>query len=44
VLVEPGLKLSVEEGWSPRTSGAELEERIRSAIAALTAKEGAANS
>ena len=44
VLIEPGLKLSVEEDWSPRTSGAVLEERIRSAIAALTAKEGAANS
>jgi DNA-binding transcriptional MerR regulator len=44
VLIEPGLKLSVEEGWSPRTSGADLEERIRSAMAALIAKEGATDS
>jgi len=44
VFIEPGLKLSVEEGWSPGTSGADIEERIRSAIAALTAKEGAADS
>jgi len=35
VIVEPGLKLMVEEGWVPRTEGIQLEQRIQAAIAAL---------
>jgi len=35
VIVEPGLKLTVEEGWVPRTEGIQLEQRIQAAIAAL---------
>ena len=35
VTIEPGVKLLVEEGWSPRTSPAALEDRLRAALAAL---------
>ena len=35
VIIEPGLKIMAEEGWSPGTGQAVLEERIRAALAAL---------
>lgn len=35
VTLEPGVKLMIEEGWSPRTSPATLEDRLRAALAAL---------
>ena len=35
VIVEPGLRIVAEEGWSPATGQAVLEERIRAALAAL---------
>jgi len=41
VPIQPGVKLMVEEGWAPRLSAAALEDRIRAALAALSAKEGA---
>jgi DNA-binding transcriptional MerR regulator len=41
VALEPGLKLMVEESWSPRTSREALEDRIRAALAALAANGGA---
>ncbi len=41
VPLEPGVKLMVEEGWSSGTSPAALEGRIRAALAALSAREGA---
>jgi DNA-binding transcriptional MerR regulator len=37
VLVEPGLKILVEEGWTPGEDPARLEERVRAALAALAA-------
>lgn len=40
VVIEPGLKLMVEEGWSPRTDPAALEERIRAALAAVSQNGG----
>jgi DNA-binding transcriptional MerR regulator len=40
VVIEPGLKLMVEEGWSPRTDRAALEERIRAALAAVSQNGG----
>jgi DNA-binding transcriptional MerR regulator len=35
VTIEPGLKILVEEGWTPRMSGEALEDRIRAVLAAL---------
>ena len=35
VTVEPGLRIVVEEGWTPRMSLTALEEKIRAALAAL---------
>jgi len=35
VTIEPGLRIVVEQGWTPRLSPAALEERIRAALAAL---------
>jgi DNA-binding transcriptional MerR regulator len=35
VILEPGLKLMAEANWVPRTSGLQLEDRIRAAIVAL---------
>ena len=35
VILEPGLRLVVEDGWSPRDAAA-LEQRIRAAVAALS--------
>jgi len=35
VTLEPGVKLMIEDGWSPRTSPAALEDRLRAALAAL---------
>jgi DNA-binding transcriptional MerR regulator len=35
ITIEPGLKIMAEGGWTPRTSMAALEERIRAALAAL---------
>jgi DNA-binding transcriptional MerR regulator len=35
IALEPGVKLMVEQGWSPRTSAAALEDRIRAALAAM---------
>lgn len=40
VMVVPGLKIMVEDGWAPRLSAAALDERIRAALAALTTPEG----
>jgi DNA-binding transcriptional MerR regulator len=40
VMVEPGFKVLVEDGWAPRLSPAALEERIRAALAALSTPEG----
>ena len=40
VTVEPGFKILVQEGWASRLSPATLEERIRTALAALTTPEG----
>jgi DNA-binding transcriptional MerR regulator len=37
VVLEPGLRLVAEEGWSPRNAGA-LEHKIRAALAALGGK------
>ncbi len=36
VTLEPGLKIVVQEGWSPRTSPAALEERMRAVLGALS--------
>jgi DNA-binding transcriptional MerR regulator len=35
VTIEPGLKILVEEGWTPRMSETALEDRIRTVLAAL---------
>jgi DNA-binding transcriptional MerR regulator len=35
VTIEPGLKILVEQGWTPRMSEAALEDRIRAVLAAL---------
>ena len=35
VTIEPGLRIVAEEGWTPRTPQAALEEKIREALAAL---------
>ncbi|HLF94236.1 MAG TPA: MerR family transcriptional regulator [Planctomycetota bacterium] len=35
VTLEPGVRLMIEDGWSPRTSPAALEDRLRAALAAL---------
>lgn len=35
VTLEPGLKLVAEEGFTPRLDAAQLEQRLRAAIAAL---------
>jgi DNA-binding transcriptional MerR regulator len=35
VTIEPGLKILAEQGWTPVTSDAALEDRIRAALAAL---------
>jgi DNA-binding transcriptional MerR regulator len=35
VTIEPGLKILVEEGWTPRMTEAALEDRIRAVLAAL---------
>ena len=40
VMIEPGFKMLVEDGWASRLSSAALEERIRAALAALTTPEG----
>jgi DNA-binding transcriptional MerR regulator len=40
VTIEPGVKLMVEEHWSPGTSPATLEDRIRAALAALAGNGG----
>jgi DNA-binding transcriptional MerR regulator len=40
VALEPGVKLMVEENWSPSTSPAALEDRIRAALAALAGHGG----
>lgn len=40
VTLEPGLKLMVEQSWSPGRSPADLENRVRAALAALTAEGG----
>jgi hypothetical protein len=40
VVIEPGLKLMVEEGWSPSASQEEIESKIRAALKALAAYEG----
>lgn len=40
VTLEPGVKLMIEENWLPRTSPAALEDRIRAALAALSANGG----
>jgi DNA-binding transcriptional MerR regulator len=39
LMVEPGLRLVVEEGWAPRDPAA-LEHRIRAAVAALSKPGG----
>jgi DNA-binding transcriptional MerR regulator len=41
VVIEPGLKIMVEEKWSSGLDQATLEQRIRAAIVALKASEGA---
>ena len=40
VAIEPGVKLMVEENWSPGASPAALEDRIRAALAALAGDGG----
>lgn len=40
VTVEPGFKILVQDGWASRLAPAALEERIRTALAALTTPEG----
>ena len=40
VTIEPGLKIMVEDDWSPRMSPAALEERFREALSALARTEG----
>jgi DNA-binding transcriptional MerR regulator len=35
VMIEPGLKILVEAGWTPRMSETALEDRIRAVLAAL---------
>jgi DNA-binding transcriptional MerR regulator len=40
VVLEPGVKLMVKDGWSPSMSPAALDERIRAALAALAADGG----
>jgi DNA-binding transcriptional MerR regulator len=39
LVVEPGLRLVVEEGWTPRDPAA-LEEKLRAAVAALSRTGG----
>jgi DNA-binding transcriptional MerR regulator len=36
ITLEPGLKLWVEEGWSPRADPAALVDRLRAALSALS--------
>lgn len=43
VTLEPGLKILVEDNWSPRLSTAALEERFREALSALAINEGGAH-
>lgn len=38
--LEPGLKLMVEQSWSPGRSPADLENRVKAALAALTVEGG----
>jgi DNA-binding transcriptional MerR regulator len=40
LVIEPGVKLMVEENWSPGRSPAALEDRIRAALAALSGDGG----
>lgn len=40
VTLEPGLKLMVEQSWSPGRSPADLENRVKAVLAALTAQGG----
>ena len=37
IIVDPGLKLMVEDGWSPTVSVEEIERKVRAALKALTA-------
>jgi DNA-binding transcriptional MerR regulator len=39
VIIEPGLKLMAEEGWFSKASQEDIEEKIRAAIAALSAPD-----
>jgi DNA-binding transcriptional MerR regulator len=40
IIIEPGLKLMIEDGWSPAASPEEIESKIRAALAALAADNG----
>jgi len=40
VVLEPGVKLMVEEGWSPVKDPAMLSEEVAAALRALAAREG----
>lgn len=40
IAVEPGLRILAEDGWSPTSNPAALEQKVRAALTALAATQG----